>query len=260
MSALQHFNFHGDSLDVAITNGVPHVSVRRVCDALGVDRKTQLRKLAVRPWATIADIATVDTAGRSQIMSMISLRALPMWLATISPTKVAPEVREKLAVYQTECAEVLADHYLGPRVAPGDDAAWTRASERLAVIASLVGCGAIDATAAHGQRVTIAQGLGIETTPHSPHLPRVSVASEADESFAPVLAEINDAIGDAWFSAAQAFAVGPVRSAMQARGRRLTARSLGMLLARARKRPPVGWRVTQGAADRGRRAWRVEKV
>ncbi len=50
---------------------------------------------------------------------MISLKSLPMWLATIDERKVKPDTRPKLVRYQKEVARVLTEHFFpSPRPAP----------------------------------------------------------------------------------------------------------------------------------------------
>jgi hypothetical protein len=46
-------------------------------------------------------------------MVAIERSRIPMWLAGIDPRKIREDLREKLALYQNECAEVLARHFLG---------------------------------------------------------------------------------------------------------------------------------------------------
>jgi len=58
-------------------------------------------------------IVTPDARGRDQSHSVIPLRALPMWLATIDVRKVAEAVREKLTAYQLEAADALHRHFFG---------------------------------------------------------------------------------------------------------------------------------------------------
>jgi antirepressor protein len=43
----------------------------------------------------------------------LHLDSMPMWLATVEPNRVAPDVRPKLVRYQNECAQVLHDHFFG---------------------------------------------------------------------------------------------------------------------------------------------------
>lgn len=116
MSGLSKFHFDGDAIDVQMDGQDVYVSVRRVCDALGVDYPTQQTKLKEKEWATIGLCPTVADDGKRRQMTMLHLDSLPMWLATIDAKRVKPEVRPKLLRYQRECAKVLADHFLGRRM------------------------------------------------------------------------------------------------------------------------------------------------
>ncbi|WP_434042711.1 phage antirepressor N-terminal domain-containing protein [Sorangium cellulosum] len=114
-SAIVKFTFHGDVLDVVPGDGAVRVAIRQVCEGLGVDFSRQLRKLKEDPAATVDIMSTVAEDGRIREVACIDIRSLPLWLATIHPSKVKPEVRAKLVAYKRECAEVLADHFLGRR-------------------------------------------------------------------------------------------------------------------------------------------------
>lgn len=107
---IQTIDFHGDGLACVLKDGTPHVSVRHVCEALGVDITGQLQKLKTAPWATIEIISTVAGDGKARDLAMIPVKSLSMWMATINPRKVAAEVRAKLERYQLEAADVL-DRY-----------------------------------------------------------------------------------------------------------------------------------------------------
>jgi hypothetical protein len=126
-AAIQTFNFHGDMLDVVPDGARLWVSVRRVCEALGVDTGGQLAKLKPKPWACMEFISMqVDGDVQRREVAMIDLDGLPMWLATIEPSRVAEHVRGKLVRYQREAAAVLRDHFLGTpvtAVAPALDTA-----------------------------------------------------------------------------------------------------------------------------------------
>ncbi|HID08976.1 TPA: hypothetical protein EYP13_01985, partial [Candidatus Micrarchaeota archaeon] len=53
----------------------------------------------------------VQTPGGRQEMLCLPLRKLPAWLTSISPSKVKPEIREKLSRYQEECDNVLWEYW-----------------------------------------------------------------------------------------------------------------------------------------------------
>ncbi len=118
---IQKYDFHGDTLDVIPDGDRLHVGIRAVCEALGVDFSTQLQKLKEKPWASVGFIPTqIEGDDQTRQIATVDLRSLPMWLATISTSKVATALREKLERYQLECAAVLAEHFF-PRVAPQPD-------------------------------------------------------------------------------------------------------------------------------------------
>jgi P22_AR N-terminal domain len=81
--------FHGDSLDAVQTDdGKILVSIRRICDSLGIATQRQLEKLKRSRWACVTIMVTHDETGRRQELTMIDHESLPMWLATISPLNV----------------------------------------------------------------------------------------------------------------------------------------------------------------------------
>lgn len=124
--ALVQYDFHGDKLDVLPDGERLWVSLRRACEALGVDADSQRKKLAEKEWACTA-LITVQLPGDAQGREILflDLDSLPMWLATIEPSRVAEHVRPKLVTYQREAARALRDHFLGrrgPQAVPCDRA------------------------------------------------------------------------------------------------------------------------------------------
>lgn len=115
--------FYGDELDAVQDGGKVWVSLRRCCENLGLTPQGQLEKLKRKAWACVTEIVTQmpgDTQARE--VSMIDLETLPGWLFSIDARKVAGHIREKLARYQREAAQVLARHFLGgqPTAPPGN--------------------------------------------------------------------------------------------------------------------------------------------
>lgn len=117
---VQPFSFHETVIEVAQNNGDLWVSIRRVCEAVGVAFTNQIAKLKARAWARIESIPMVSADGKTYDTAMLHLDSLPMWLATIEPSRVAPEARKKLEVFQVECAKALRDHFFGPLKARKD--------------------------------------------------------------------------------------------------------------------------------------------
>jgi len=113
-SALVSVPFHGDTIEaIKDEHGEVWVSVRRVCDSLGIDESSQRQKLNSKKWATTVLITAVDARGSRRDTYVVHLDSLPMWLATIEASRVAEVARPKLEAYQIEAAKVLADVFLG---------------------------------------------------------------------------------------------------------------------------------------------------
>ena len=87
------------------------VSVRRVCEVLGLQVGRQQQKLKEKQWATIHIMCTVDPNGRNREHFMVDLDTLPMWLANIDTIRVADHVRPKLVAYQKEAAKALRNYF-----------------------------------------------------------------------------------------------------------------------------------------------------
>lgn len=98
--------FRGGDLPAVNVDGELHVSGSHICDALGIDAHSQLRKLSVRPWATIIKLSIAGNS-RNRDMSFVDLHTLPMWLATIDADAVVAQVRPLLEAYRAEAAGVL---------------------------------------------------------------------------------------------------------------------------------------------------------
>jgi len=112
-SSLARIPFHGEEIEAARDEDGVWIAIRRVCDVLGPSMQGQLSKLKGKPWATIKTIFTTGPDGKVYQTACIDLDALPMWLATIEPGRVRPELRQKLALYQREAARALRDHFFG---------------------------------------------------------------------------------------------------------------------------------------------------
>jgi hypothetical protein len=92
-------------------DGTVWVSVRRVCEVLGLNPDGQRTKLGAKQWARTEIIYVRDSAGRQQAAFALHLDCLPMWLATID--RVRPEMADKLRLFQLRARDVLAEHFLG---------------------------------------------------------------------------------------------------------------------------------------------------
>lgn len=103
--------FHGDTIETVAKNDTWMASLRRMCENLGVDYKTQARKLKEKKWAVVVIMPTTGSDGKTYEMAMIDRRTMTMWLAGINPSKVKPELREKIEAYQCEAADALDKYF-----------------------------------------------------------------------------------------------------------------------------------------------------
>jgi hypothetical protein len=103
-----------EPIDAGFDGEAIWVSVRRVCEVLGLDEEPQRKKLRRKPWAVTSLKEATGPDGKKYRAFCISHKFLPMWLATIEPTRAtSPSVERKLARFQIEAAQVLAAHFYG---------------------------------------------------------------------------------------------------------------------------------------------------
>ena len=104
--------FKGDTLTTIENGGIQYVAMRPVVEAIGMDWKSQHRKLVEhREKFNYGDMTTVAADGKLREMGCIPLRKLNGWLFSINPNKVKPTIRDKLISYQEECFAVLHDYW-----------------------------------------------------------------------------------------------------------------------------------------------------
>lgn len=121
---LVEIDFYGDKLLALRNERGAWLALRRACERVGVDLQGQLAKLRRKPWAVVENISTTGSDGKTYTMSMLHVRAVPAWLASIELEKVDESIRQRLSLYQIECADVLAAHFgLSDAPAPVSSAA-----------------------------------------------------------------------------------------------------------------------------------------
>lgn len=113
--------FHGAELYVVNHNGEPYTPMKPIVEGMGLDWKSQHKKISQRFSKGMVEI-TIPSAGGAQAMICMALRKLAAWLNSISPNKVRPEIRDKVIQYQEECDDVLYEywtkgHVVNPRKA-----------------------------------------------------------------------------------------------------------------------------------------------
>lgn len=144
-TAIVPFTFDGDSLDVVrLPDGDVGVSIRRLCEAIGLNPDAQRKRLdrAAKEglrWACTS-MVTVQVEGQGRALAFLPRRSLPMWAATVDTGKARPEVRAKLVRYQDAAAEALAAAFLAPAAA-AQSASEAKLDKLLDVVTQL--CGAV---------------------------------------------------------------------------------------------------------------------
>lgn len=112
MSALMTVPFHGANLMLVEHDGQPFVPMKPVVDGMGIDWKSQHRKLSSNPkrWGMV--IMTTPSASGDQETACIPLRKLPGWLSTLEPSRVKSDVaRGKIELFQEECDDALWSYW-----------------------------------------------------------------------------------------------------------------------------------------------------
>ncbi|MDR0274107.1 MAG: hypothetical protein LBI48_01965 [Burkholderiaceae bacterium] len=112
-SALVPVDFHGTSLYATAINGVPHVAIKPICDALTVNAQAQFRRIQRHPVLSKGvAVMAIPSAGGDQETVCLPLNFLNGWLFGISAARVRDAVRRaRLIEYQRECFDVLARHF-----------------------------------------------------------------------------------------------------------------------------------------------------
>jgi antirepressor protein len=97
---------------VRLPDGRIAASLRNMCDALQLDRPSQMRR--IRDDDILADQLVpvrVETDGGAQTVEMLTAWAIPTWLTGIQLSRVAPEKRGAIKAYKREAADVLYRHF-----------------------------------------------------------------------------------------------------------------------------------------------------
>jgi hypothetical protein len=108
---LQTVSFAGTDLFIVNQAGKPFVPMRPIVEAMGMAWQSQHEKLKTKFASTITEIVTVAQDGKQRELTCLPLAKIAGWLYSVSPNKVAPEIREKVIQYQNECDTALFDYW-----------------------------------------------------------------------------------------------------------------------------------------------------
>ncbi|MGE6320056.1 phage antirepressor N-terminal domain-containing protein [Pseudomonas oryzihabitans] len=134
--------FDGDTVVLVGQDNEPYVAMKPIATNMGLDWKSQHTKLTDRFTSVVVEITTTGGDGKQYAMTCMLLKKLPAWLYSISPNKVAPELREKIIRYQEECDDALWNYWTqGVAERPGAAAAASKqialSRHRLALLKEL---------------------------------------------------------------------------------------------------------------------------
>lgn len=117
--------FYEDKLTaVRADDGRVYVSIRHMCDSLGIDRRGQMRRIrgndvlaeGYRRGGLSSPPSASGHGGGVQQSTLLRIDLVPLWLAGISPNRVKSEIQEKLMRFQKEAANVLWEAFQDGRL------------------------------------------------------------------------------------------------------------------------------------------------
>lgn len=106
-----------NGVDIATVDkdGDIYVPIKPICDALGIDDKSQRSKIQVDEILGSVGVLSTSTGtdGKNYEMFCLPLQYIYGWLFTINPKNVAPAAREAVSRYRRECYDALYEHFAG---------------------------------------------------------------------------------------------------------------------------------------------------
>jgi phage antirepressor YoqD-like protein len=107
MVRIENVQIGDDQIEAIRDKNEGWVVVKRMCEALGVDANGQKQRLDNSSWATTCIIHAVGNDGKQREMFCLSVKSVPMWLATLQTSRLNKTIRPKIEQFQREAAEIL---------------------------------------------------------------------------------------------------------------------------------------------------------
>ncbi len=86
--------------------------IKRICENIGVDSKSQLEKINSDPVLSKARVLiTLPTEGGPQTVICLPLKYMYGWLMKLNPSKVAPHIMDKLIQYQELVYDAIYNYF-----------------------------------------------------------------------------------------------------------------------------------------------------
>lgn len=104
---------NNQKIQVLVENGNEFVPIRPICDALGIDAKSQRDRIKRDQILSSTEVTmtSVGADGKNREMTVLPLRFIFGWLFTIDSNLVKEESREAVVRYQLECYNALYNHF-----------------------------------------------------------------------------------------------------------------------------------------------------
>lgn len=158
--------FYEDTVVLVGQDDAPYVAMKPVVSNMGLSWQGQHEKLLERFDSVIRVILTTGADGKQYEMVCLPLRKLPAWLYSLSPSRVKPELRDKIIRYQEECDDALWDYWTkGVATRPGAANATQRIAmsrHRLALLKELHRTRDRELrTAIHEQLADVSRAMGL---------------------------------------------------------------------------------------------------
>ena len=95
-ATLSPVQFHGSTIFVVTHKGEPYAPIKPIVEDMGLDWRTQQRKITSNKnrWGMV--IMTTPSASGNQDTLCMPVRKLPAFFASINPNKVRPELRDRI--------------------------------------------------------------------------------------------------------------------------------------------------------------------
>lgn len=108
-SSIVTVEFHGQSLVTTQHNGEPHVAMRPIVEAIGLNWKAQYDRIQRDDVlkASVVMMTTVAEDGKRRELVCLPLKLLNGWLFGIDTGRLNPELRETISTYKRECYDAL---------------------------------------------------------------------------------------------------------------------------------------------------------
>ena len=91
------------------------IPIKPICEALGIDYSTQLKKIKEdEDWSSVMGLSpTTGADGKIYEMCCISKKYILAWLLSINPANVKPEARQAVREYRNLCYDILYNYFFG---------------------------------------------------------------------------------------------------------------------------------------------------